>query len=79
MKGGCGTPEDDNNSSVNIFDLLSESSEDEKEEKPKSRRAELLESIGIEDRFEEGKIDINMRKCLGIECNFCVKACPTNA
>jgi Fe-S-cluster-containing hydrogenase component 2 len=67
--------------SVNIFDLLSEEApvEEKKEQKQKSRRAELLESIGVEDRFEEGTIDIDMRKCLGIECNLCVKACPTNA
>ena len=64
-------------SSVNIYDLLSEASE-EKEEK-KSRRAELLESMDVTDRFEEGSITIDMRKCRGIECNLCVKACPTNA
>ena len=64
-------------SNVNIYDLLSEASE-EKEEK-KSRRAELLESMGVEERFEEGTIDIDMKTCRGIECNLCVKACPTNA
>ncbi len=62
---------------VNIYDLLSEAFE-EKEEK-KSRRAELLESMGVEDCFEEGSIEIDMRACIGIECNLCVKACPTNA
>lgn len=74
-------PKDDDSSSVNIFDLLSEASEVEKKEKkkPKSRRAELLESMDVNECFEEGKIDIDMRKCLGIECNLCVKACPTNA
>jgi NAD-dependent dihydropyrimidine dehydrogenase PreA subunit len=74
-------PEDDDDSSVNIFDLLSEDSSDEekKEKKPKSRRAELLESMGIKECFEEGSIEIDMRKCRGIECNLCVKACPTNA
>lgn len=73
--------EDDDDSSVNIFDLLSEDSSDEekKEKKPKSRRAELLESMGIKECFEEGSIEIDMRKCRGIECNLCVKACPTNA
>jgi len=69
-------PEKGENSSVNIYDLLSEASEEKVE---KSRRAELLESVGVEDRFEEGNIEIDMRSCLGIECNLCVKACPTNA
>jgi ferredoxin len=70
-------PENNDNASVNIYDLLSESSE--KEEKKKNRRVELLESIGVKDCFEEGSIKIDMRKCRGIECNLCVKACPTNA
>ena len=65
-------------SSVNIYDLLSDDVSEKKEEK-KSRRAELLESIGVEDRFKEGNINIDMRTCRGIECNLCVKACPTNA
>jgi Fe-S-cluster-containing hydrogenase component 2 len=64
------------NSRVDIYDLLSKA--DKKEEK-KNRRAELLESMGIADYFEEGSIKINMRTCRGIECNLCVKACPTNA
>jgi Fe-S-cluster-containing hydrogenase component 2 len=63
---------------VNIFDLLSEEVSEKKEEK-KSRRAELLKSVGVDDRFEEGSINIDMRTCRGIECNLCVKACPTNA
>ncbi|MGD9130409.1 MAG: 4Fe-4S binding protein [Candidatus Bathyarchaeota archaeon] len=70
-------PKKSEDSSVNIYDLLSEVSE-EKEEK-KSRRAELLESMDVTDRFEEGSITIDMRTCRGIECNLCVKACPTNA
>ena len=64
--------------SVNIYDLLSEVSE-EKEEEKKSRRAELLESMGVKECFKEGSIDIDMRTCRGIECDLCVKACPTNA
>ena len=64
--------------SVNIYDLLSDEVAEIKEEK-KNRRAELLESIGVDDRFEDGKINIDMRTCRGIECNLCVKACPTNA
>jgi ferredoxin len=64
-------------SSVNIYDLLTEAAE--KKGEKKSRRAELLESIGVKECFEEGSIKIDMRKCRGIECNLCVKACPTNA
>ena len=63
---------------MNIYDLLSDEVDEIKEEK-KNRRAELLESIGVEDRFEDGSIKIDMRTCRGIECNLCVKACPTNA
>lgn len=70
-------PEKNDESSVNIYDLLSEASE--KKEEKKSRRAELLESMGVKECFEEGSIKIDMRTCLGIECNLCVKACPTNA
>ena len=62
---------------MNIYDLLSEAPE--KKEEKKSRRAELLESMGVKECFEEGSIKIDMRTCLGIECNLCVKACPTNA
>ena len=73
-------PTKDDEQSVNIFDLLSEEvPEEEEAEKPKSRRAEFLEPMGIKDRFEEGSISIDMRTCRGIECNLCVKACPTNA
>ena len=73
-------PKKSEEQNVNIFDLLSEASEAEEEaEKPKSRRAELLEPMGIKDCFEEGSIKIDMRTCRGIECNLCVKACPTSA
>lgn len=71
-------PKETEESSINIFDLLSDEVSEKKEEK-KSRRAELLQSVGVEDRFEEGSITINMRTCRGIECNLCLKACPTNA
>ena len=73
-------PTKDDEQSVNIFDLLSEETSEEKEkEKPKTRRAEFLEPMGVKDLFEEGIIKIDMRTCRGIECNLCVKACPTNA
>ncbi|MCJ7721311.1 4Fe-4S dicluster domain-containing protein [Candidatus Bathyarchaeota archaeon] len=69
-------PKKSEKQNVNIFDLLSE---EVSEEKPKSRRAEFLEPMGIKDLFEEGSINIDLRTCRGIECNLCVKACPTNA
>ena len=71
-------PTKDEKQGVNIFDLLSEEAPKE-EEKPKSIRAELLVPMGIKDCFEEGSISIDMRTCRGIECNLCVKACPTSA
>ncbi|MFC1486267.1 4Fe-4S binding protein [Thermoproteota archaeon] len=75
-------PKESKEQSVNIFDLLSEEPLEEKgQEKkiPKNRRAEFLEAMKVKDLFEEGSININMRTCRGIECNLCVKACPTNA
>ncbi len=72
-------PKKSEEQSVNIFDLLSEEASEEEAEKPESRRAELLEPMGVKDLFEEGSISIDMRTCRGIECNLCVKACPTNA
>jgi ferredoxin len=73
-------PKKDEEQSVNIFDLLSaEPPKEKKKKKSKSRRAELLEPMGVKDLFEEGNISIDMRTCRGIECNLCVKACPTNA
>jgi Fe-S-cluster-containing hydrogenase component 2 len=71
-------PKKNEEPSVNIYDLLSDEVAEIKEEK-KNRRAELLESIGVEDRFEDGSIKIDMRTCRGLECNLCVKSCPTNA
>jgi ferredoxin len=72
-------PKKSENNDVNIFDLLSEEAPEKKEEKPKSMRDELLEPMGIKDCFKEGSIKIDRRTCRGIECNLCVKACPTNA
>ena len=67
--------------SVNIFDLLSEDPEEKQQEKEKinSCRSELLKQMGVKNLFKEGSIKIDMRTCRGIECNLCVKACPTNA
>lgn len=59
---------------MDIFQLLYESAKKKREEK-----AKLLESLGIKEYFEEGSIRINKRTCRGIECDLCIKACPTNA
>ncbi|KON32519.1 hypothetical protein AC477_02890 [miscellaneous Crenarchaeota group-1 archaeon SG8-32-1] len=66
---------------VNIFDLLSEeeAQKEKHEQKPKSVRDELLGPMKVKDFFKEGSIKINNRTCRGVECNLCVKACPTNA
>lgn len=72
--------EKDGKKNLNIFDLLSEEEPEMKKEKnPKTMRIELLEPTGITDIFKEGTICIDMRKCRGIECNLCVKVCPTSA
>ena len=62
-------------SSVDIFQLLTETLEKEK----KKRREELLAPLGVTEFFAEGTITINERTCKGVECKLCVKACPTNA
>ncbi len=64
---------------VNIFDLLQEDTPKDKKNVPPNKRSELLDSMGVEDRYKEGNIKIDMRTCRGLECNFCVKVCPTNA
>ena len=66
---------ENNSSSIDIFGMLSEN----KEEKKKSQRKELLSSSGVKDLFKEGDISINKRTCWGLECKLCIKACPTNA
>jgi len=62
-------------SSVDIFQILTETVEKEK----KKRREELLAPLGIEEFFVEGSITINKRTCEGVECKLCIEACPTNA
>ena len=72
-------PPKDEEKKSSFFDLLEEVPDEVEEQKPKTGRAELLDSMGVKDCFEEGSISIDMRTCRGIECNLCVKACPTNA
>jgi ferredoxin len=62
-------------SSVDIFQLLTETAEKEK----KKRREELLAPLSIKEFFPEGSITIDKRTCKGVECKLCIKACPTNA
>jgi ferredoxin len=69
----------ESSSSVDIFGLLSDSGEKDEKAERKKRREELLASSKVKDFFAEGKISVNKRTCHGIECNLCVKACPTNA
>jgi Fe-S-cluster-containing hydrogenase component 2 len=58
-----------------IFALLLETSE----KRNKAKREELLKSIGVEEFFEDGSIRIDMKTCKGVECQLCIKACPTSA
>jgi len=62
-------------SSVDMFEMLTETAEREK----KKRREELRAPLGVKEFFIEGKITINKRTCRGVECKLCIKACPTNA
>jgi len=62
-------------SSLDIFQLLEETTEREK----KTKRQELLTPLGIKVFFVDGSISIDKRTCQGVECKLCIKACPTNA
>lgn len=66
---------DEESSSQDIFQLLTETSEKEE----KKQREELLATIGIDEFFENGSISIDKRTCKGVECKICVDICPTNA
>jgi NAD-dependent dihydropyrimidine dehydrogenase PreA subunit len=65
----------DESTGVNIFDMLLETSKKQE----RAKRKELLQSVGVKEFFEEGRIEIDMRRCKGVECKLCIKACPTNA
>lgn len=67
--------EPNTSSTLDIFQMLTETKEKEK----KKRRTELLAPLGIKEFFTEGSITINKRTCQGLECKLCIKACPTNA
>ncbi len=59
----------------NIFELLLETSKSREE----SRRAQILESFKVKEFFKEGSISIDDRTCQGLECEICIKICPTKA
>jgi len=65
----------DEKQSMDIFKALLESSKKQK----RTKREELLKSVGVKEFFEEGNIKIDMKTCKGIECQFCIKVCPTKA
>ncbi len=73
-----------NSDSYDIFGMLSQDSAkkaeplDEEAEK-KKRRKELIEPTGVKEIFKDGKISINKFTCVGGQCKYCIKACPTNA
>ncbi len=62
-------------SGADIFQILTETSEEEK----KRQREKLLAPLGVKEFFSEGTITINKRTCKGLECKLCIKACPTSA
>ena len=62
-------------SGKDIFTLLSEASK----KKRKRDRAQILQSMGVKEYFEEGSISIDKKTCKGVECKLCIEACPTNA
>ena len=61
-------------SQIDVFQLLLEAAKQRK-----SRKAELLEELKVKEFFDEGSITINERTCQGLECELCIKACPTKA
>jgi len=61
--------------SIDIFEVLLEASK----EKKRAKREHLLKSVGVKEFFEEGSIKIDMKTCKGIECQFCIKVCPSKA
>jgi len=60
---------------VDIFGLLA----GEEEKRRRAIREEVLGALGIPDFFVKGSVHIDERKCYGVECDLCVKACPTKA
>lgn len=65
----------DEKSTVDIFKALQETSKKQK----KAKREQLLKAVDVKEFFDEGSINIDMKTCKGVECEFCIKACPTKA
>jgi len=65
----------DEKPTVDIYKILLEASK----EKKGAKRERLLKSVGVKEFFEEGNIKIDMKTCKGVECQFCIKVCPTKA
>ena len=59
------------------FDL--EDTEKPVQSEKKKRSQELLQPTGVKEIFKDGKVSINKFTCVGVQCKYCVKACPTNA
>ncbi len=73
---------DNSSQPIDIFGLISDSAkkEEKNEEKERQeRRKEMLEPTGVKEVFKEGKISINPYTCVGVQCKYCINACPTNA
>ncbi len=58
-----------------IFALLVEDAE----KRDRTKRTQLLKSLKVKEFFMDGNISIDSRTCQGLECELCIKACPTKA
>lgn len=75
VQEGAGMKAGKNLSHPDIFGLLLADAE----KKQSDKRKELLEQANVKEFFEEGSISINDRTCQGLECELCIKVCPTKA
>ncbi|UCG36142.1 MAG: hypothetical protein JSV64_05850 [Candidatus Bathyarchaeota archaeon] len=66
---------EDASTEEDIFQLLVE----KEGKKKKTQRDEILKSLGVERFFDEGTITINQKTCQGLECELCIKTCPSKA
>ena len=66
--------ETDKKKDFDIFSLLEDS-----KKLSESQRAEILKSLKVKEFFRDGSISVNDRTCQGLECELCIKACPTQA
>lgn len=58
---------------IDVFQMLLESSN------KRDRRSEILISLGIKEYFVDGSIEIDKKTCRGVDCQLCIKVCPTSA